>query len=85
MNIAPPDANSSIIDDAGRMVQRFRSWSRALSRLSILEGSGSPEAVVEALPTRLYMDTAGTAGSILYVKRDADDGLGDKTKGWVLV
>jgi hypothetical protein len=30
------------------------------------------------------MDTAGTAGSILYIKRDAAIGA-DPTTGWILV
>ena len=85
MNIVPLDSNSPIVDENGGMTQRTRKWNRAVSRLGIIEGSGSPEGVEEAIPTQQYMDTSGTAGSILYIKRDADDGLGDKTKGWVLV
>ncbi len=49
-----------------------------------LTGSGSPEGVLEALSTKEYMDTAGTAGNIKYIKRD-DDIAGDKTMGWILV
>jgi hypothetical protein len=30
------------------------------------------------------MDDAGTAGAILYIKRDTDI-AGDKTQGWILV
>jgi len=55
-----------------------------LDELSILEGSGSPEGVVEALPKKRYMDTSGVASVILYIKRDADI-AGDKSQGWVLV
>ena len=84
MKIQPPDANSAFLDDAGMMVRRTRAWSRAVSRLGVIEGSGSPEGVEEALPTTLYMDTSGTAGAILYIKRDADI-AGDKTTGWILV
>ncbi len=47
-------------------------------------GAGSPEGVVEARITSQYMDTTGTAGSILYVKRDQDV-AGDRKKGWILV
>lgn len=56
----------------------------ALANLSIITGSGSPEGVIEAAATRLYMNTAGVAGSILYIKRDDDVG-GDRTQGWILV
>lgn len=45
-----------------------------------LEGSGSPEGVITAEPRALYMDTAGTAGSILYIKQS-----GTGNTGWVLV
>lgn len=46
----------------------------------VMQGSGSPEGVVTATPTRLYMDTAGTAGNILYVKKS-----GTGNTGWILV
>lgn len=48
--------------------------------LSILEGSGSPEGVLEANPNRLYKDTSGTAGNILYIKK-----TGTGSTGWILV
>ena len=47
-------------------------------------GSGSPEGVVEAKQTRLYMNSAGAAGNILYIKK-TDDVAGDRTKGWILI
>lgn len=68
----------------GMMEDRFFNWHLNVSNLSILSGAGSPEGVVAARPTRLYMDTAGTAGAILYVKRGADI-AGDRTQGWILV
>ncbi len=82
--IAPPDANSPFLDDKGKLTQRSREWGNTVSRLGILEGSGPPEGVVPAFVTQQYMDTAGTAGSILYIKRDADI-AGDDTLGWILV
>jgi hypothetical protein len=56
----------------------------ALANLAIMESVGSPEDVVEARATRLCMDTTGSTGNILYIKK-FDDVLGDRTKGWVLV
>jgi hypothetical protein len=47
---------------------------------TILTGSGSPEGAIEAEITQLYMDTAGSAGSILYVKK-----TGAGNTGWILV
>lgn len=51
---------------------------------SPLSGTGSPEGVVEAPILTFYMDDTGTAGSILYVKRDSDIS-GDRSQGWILV
>ena len=84
MNITPPSANRPLLDDQGTMTQQTRKFMNAVARLSILEGSGSPEGVLEARATRLYMDTAGVAGAILYIKQ-VDSISGDKTTGWVLV
>lgn len=67
-----------------QMSQDFFVWTRAVTNLAIISGTGSPEGVVEALQKRLYMDEAGAAGGILYIKRDADI-TGDTTKGWILV
>lgn len=83
MRIASLPADRPIIDERGTMTQHLRRFMNAVARLSILEGSGSPEGVEEAMATRLYMDTAGTAGAILYIKR-VDSVAGDKTAGWVL-
>lgn len=84
MNLPFLSANRPIVDQSGSMVPATRAFMNALARFSILEGTGSPEGVVEALAPRLYMDTAGTAESILYIKRDDSVG-GDKKKGWIMV
>ena len=68
----------------GILTERSAQLMRLLVQLDILEGSGSPEGVIEAKPRQMYMNTAGTASSILYIKRDADVG-GDRTQGWILV
>ena len=73
-----------IIDESGAATQEMRSWSQLVTDLLMSSGTGSPEGVIEARPRALYMDDAGTAGSILYVKRDGDI-TGDRTKGWILV
>jgi hypothetical protein len=66
------------------MTQEPREFFNNLGPLAITSGSGSPEGTVDANPMQFYMDTAGTAGAILYIKRDANIG-GDSTKGWILV
>lgn len=84
MNIIPPSFVDSVVDDDGVMTQRLRTWSQEVSGLAIIEGSGSPEGVVNASVTKMYMDTGGASGSVLYIKQLSDIG-GDGTKGWVLV
>lgn len=83
-SITPPDANRSILNDDGTMEQSFRSWTYNVTRLSLIIGTGSPEGVVSALQGSQYMDDAGTAGAIKYIKRDDNIG-GDTSQGWVLV
>ncbi len=66
------------------MTQEMRTWVHSINEQSVIIGTGNPEAVTEAHQGALYMNTAGTTGAILYIKRDADV-LGDKTQGWILV
>jgi hypothetical protein len=80
----PLNNNYPIVDEKGFMQQPLRLWVDEISELSILEGTGSPEGVVEANVSRLYRDITGTTGDILYIK-NAVDILGDKSKGWILV
>ena len=82
--IEQPIRNQSFLDGEMRLTQRSLKLIQQLVELDIREGSGSPESVIEAKPRTLYMDTAGTAGSILYIKRDADIS-GDRKQGWILV
>lgn len=81
--ITQPVEGQPITKD-GYMLPPFFNWVLNVSALAPLSGAGSPEGVQAALPTRFYMDTAGTAGAILYIKRDTDIG-GDRTQGWILV
>ena len=83
-SITPPDANRSILNDDGTMEQSFRSWTYNVTRLSLIIGTGSPEGVVSALQGSQYMDDAGTAGAIKYIKRDDNIG-GDTSQGWILI
>ena len=77
----------SIIEDNGTLTLQSRSYFAALDAAinfqTIARGTGSPEGVVEAFATKRYMDDAGTASAILYIKQ-VDDVAGDKTLGWVL-
>jgi len=79
LNVAQP-----IIGNDGTMEQAFRQWTQDASLSIPIVGTGSPEGVVEARQYSLYLDSAGSAGSIQYRKMLPDIG-GDKTKGWILV
>ena len=81
--IPTPPRNLPITND-GLVNEVFWQWMVTLSRVPLIVGAGSPEGIVAARPTELYMDSAGVAGAILYIKRDADVG-GDKSLGWILV
>ena len=84
-NIVPLDPLTRIVDENGLMTQVARDWVQDVTNNDPIIGTGSPEGVVTAFQGRSYMDDAGTAGAISYIKRDADDGLGDTSKGWILV
>ncbi len=81
---AAPNANRPIIEDNSTMSQQFRTWTRVITEQITIIGTGTPEASVVAPVSSQYMDDAGTAGNILYIKRDPDV-AGDKSKGWILV
>lgn len=80
MNIIPPSPSQPVVEEDKSMIQRFRDWTQLVSRLSTLEGEGSPEGVVVASPTRYYMDQIGLPGSILYIKQ-----TGTGSTGWELI
>ena len=73
------------LGDLGRLIVRlydlFREFARAVNDLddrSVLRGEGDPNNVVTASVGRLYVDTTGGAGTVLYVK---ESGTGNT--GWV--
>ena len=73
-----------IVDKNGLMLSHFSLLIVQLAQLGIMTGSGTPEGSIEGKQTQLYMDTTGTAGNVLYIKRDADI-AGDKKRGWILI
>lgn len=76
--------NREFVQNENQMSTDFLVWTRGVTDLDIITGTGSPEGAVSALQRKLYMDETGAAGSILYIKRDADI-AGDRTLGWILV
>ena len=80
----PPNSNNSVVDGSGKMLQAFRAWVQSMTRESTIVGSGSPEGAIEASQYREYVDSAGSTGSIKYIKMSSEIG-GDTSKGWVLI
>jgi hypothetical protein len=73
------------VDHSGRFTFQVRTVLLQLIQQSgLIIGTGSPSGVVEAQQGKFYMDDTGTAGNILYIKRNADVG-GNKKLGWILV
>lgn len=82
--VAQPSPDRAIVDGNGAQSEQMKYWTRVITNQALIIGTGNPEGVVESVQGGMYMDDIGTAGNILYVKRDADIG-GDITQGWVLV
>lgn len=74
----------ALVTESGHMTQQMRAFTQQVSESGLIIGTGSPETVVSANQGRLYMNDAGTTGSILYIKKLAHIG-GDQSQGWVLV
>jgi hypothetical protein len=83
--IAQPSSSRPLVKEDGSPSTQFNTWLKVITEQSVIIGNGSPEGVVTATQASCYMDESGVTGAILYIKRDADDGLGDTSRGWVLV
>lgn len=79
LNVAQP-----IVNEDGTMAQPFRQFTQDASLSIPIVGTGSPEGVVEARQYSLYINSAGTTGSIEYRKMLPNIG-GDTTQGWIAV
>lgn len=82
--VAQPSPDRAMINENGTPSNQMMYWTRIISNQALIIGTGNPEGVVESVQGGTYMDDTGTAGNILYIKRDADIG-GDITQGWILV
>lgn len=67
-----------IVDQAGRPTQEFYRLIDLLTGLEMIDDSGSPEGVVNAVKKSLYLDTSANK---VYVKTTD---FGDDT-GWVVL
>ncbi len=83
-NITPLTPVRPVVDSSGVMSQEMRAWTQLITQLDLIIGSGSPEGAQSSVAGRIYMDSAGTTGAIVYIKRDSDIG-GDDSLGWILI
>ena len=81
--VVQPSSDRPISKEDGSPSVQLNTWLKVITDRALIIGAGSPEGIVEASQGALYMDDAGVAGAITYIKRDADVG-GDKTQGWIL-
>lgn len=75
--------NQPVLDENMRLTQQARGWANSVTEMAVFVGSGSPEGVVSAVVGRIYIDTAGASGSVIYAKKLASIG-GDDSQGWSL-
>lgn len=85
VRVTQPTSTSPFVNAQGEPEQEFNSWVQIITTRTLIIGTGSPETVISAQQGAMYLDDTGTAGSILYIKRDNDDGAGDTAIGWILV
>lgn len=83
--ITQPSGNRPLVDDNGMMTNETVAWVQVVTNRTPIIGTGTPEATVEAQAGLSYIDKTGALGSVFYIKQTDDDGLGDKSKGWVLI
>jgi hypothetical protein len=79
--IISPD--NQLVDDSGISTQRTQIWLDQVTDLQIITGTGTPEGSVSANVSRLYLQTDGTDGAVLFIKQLSDIG-GDPKYGWVV-
>lgn len=80
INLAQPIVNPA----TGFATGQYRIFLNQVIDRGLIIGTGSPEGVIEAQQGVEYMDEAGAAGSILYIKQSADI-AGDRTLGWIAI
>lgn len=80
-DISTPIPTDAVIKEGGAMEQEFMLWTQDITNQvnfnTIVDGTGSPEGVLEALPNKFYRDTAVPN---LYWKS-----TGTGNTGWLLV
>ena len=81
--VTQPSPVRATVEESRLPTTEFNTWVQTITDRSLIISTGSPEGVISAIQGAEYMDDAGLAGAVRWVKRDNDDGLGDTTKGWI--
>ena len=72
-----------ILNSEGTLTLRaavfFEDLTRVVNLNTPIQGTGSPEGVLTAEISQMYMDTAGASESVLYIKQS-----GSGNTGWLL-
>lgn len=71
LRIAMVDPKTGLMDPIS-----WAPWALVTTNSRVMQGSGSPEGVVTAPVGALYTDSAGGAGTTLYVKESNTDNTG---------
>jgi len=82
--VIQPSADRSLIKESGAPSDQLNIWLKLITDRALIIADGNPEGIYEANQGAIYLNESGTAGAILYIKRDADIS-GYKTQGWILV
>lgn len=83
-DIVQPNPISKVVTDSGVASAEFYRWMTQITANDLIIGTGSPEGVIEATIGREYMDDAGLAGAVKFIKQ-LPDIAGDRTMGWVAI
>lgn len=80
-----PNHTLPIVDpNNGFATDQYRIMLNQIYDRGLIIGTGSPDGVIEAQQGVEYMDEAAAAGSIKWIKQQADIG-GDRSLGWVAI
>ena len=83
--VPAPTRQQPLVDDQGVMTLRVSEWINLVNLSLTLQGSGSPEGVIEARIGQTYIDLdADIVSSFYYIKQKSDIS-GDRTTGWRLI
>ncbi len=80
-----PTRQQPFVDKDGKLTLRSSEWINIINLFPPIQGTGSPEGVVEARIGQTFIDTdANLSSAFLYMKQKTDIS-GDRKTGWRLI